>query len=92
MRNHKKEMASLKFEGDCTIYEVTEHYKRIMEAITDTSNIKLDLMEVETIDSSFIQLLIYTQIEANRNETLIDISANKKVTDFMAMLTHCKHC
>jgi len=73
MMDYKQKSAQLKLNGDCSIYEICDLYKKLSEQLQAASVITIDLSSVERLDASFLQLLVFVQLEAKRNKTKLEI-------------------
>ena len=59
-------MSSLRLTDDLSIYHATEHKQSLLEALSTTDELLLDLSQVGEIDSAGLQLLILLKREAQR--------------------------
>lgn len=90
MSKYSQKSTKLKFSEDCTIYNAVDHYQKIVKAIHRAPIVKLDLSRVENVDSSFVQLLVCAHLEAERNKTKLEVTANSAVVDDLAALIYCQ--
>lgn len=90
MSEYSQKTKTLKFAADCTIYEVADHYQRIVEAINKAPVVKLDFSDVKNVDSSFLQLLVCAQLEAKRNETKLEIKGDSDMVNDLATHIYCQ--
>lgn len=80
----------LELKGDCTIYEISVLYEKLSEQFENGTSISLDLLSVEKVDASFLQLLACAQLEANRNELKLEISGLSDVVNKFAENINCQ--
>lgn len=90
MSTYKQKITTLKFANDCTIYNAVNYYQKILKATYKAPVVKLDMSKVENVDSSFVQLLVCAQLNANRNGSRLEITANASVVDNLATLIYCQ--
>ncbi len=69
----KTDIPTIAFEGHCTIYEASDHSNELTGVMQNGSAVSLDLSGVDEVDSSFMQLVLCAQREAERNETSFEI-------------------
>jgi ABC-type transporter Mla MlaB component len=90
MSEDSQETTMIEFDSDCTIYEITDLYGKIIDAFKKEEVIKLDCSKVQNIDPSFIQLLIAAQIEAKRKNTELEIVGGLDVINKVANNMYCE--
>jgi len=54
----------LRLDGELTIYRAQELRQTLLDALAQPSDLQLDLSEVSELDSSAVQLLLATRMEA----------------------------
>jgi len=79
-------MSSLYLTEDLSIYHANEHKQLLLDALSSTDHLELDLSQVSEIDSAGLQLLILLKKEAQRAGKRISIVAHsqsvRSVIDF----------
>ncbi|HEX7762814.1 MAG TPA: STAS domain-containing protein [Cellvibrio sp.] len=87
-RKKNRETTTLSFEGDLTIYHVTESKAEIFadhERLTD--KIALDLHSVSEIDTAGVQLLLFTKVFfAKLHKTVFITKSNEMVDSVLTKL------
>jgi len=63
---------------DLTIYSALEQKARLLDALTSTDVLELDLMQVNEIDTSGIQLLLLVKREAVKAGKKVAITAHSQ--------------
>lgn len=66
--NKKSNSYSIVLTDDVTIEHISSIKAQFLEAISQNSTIILDISEVQTVDISFIQLILSAHLEALNNE------------------------
>lgn len=89
MKDFIQKTASVKFTKDCTIYEISDMYKKISDAFKKAPKVKLDCSKIEIIDSSFIQLLIATELESKRNNIELEIYGDFNLINDFSESIYC---
>lgn len=81
-RKKNKEITTLSFEGDLTIYHVTESKTALFaehEKLTD--KIALDLQKVSEIDTAGVQLLLFARIFFAKLHKTVFIAKSNEIVD-----------
>ena len=89
MSNDSQATAEIKFEADCTIYEVSGLHEKLSKAFSQASLIKLSFTDIENIDASFIQLLMAAKLEAKRKQIALEFSGDMKEISELARSINC---
>jgi len=88
----EKENGVVKFviENNMTIFNAAELKKTILEALSEPSNIQLDLSQVSEIDSAGFQLLLMLKNESKSNNKEYQITACSPAVDSLLDLFNLK--
>ena len=73
----EKENGAVKFiiENNMTIFNASELKQTLLDALSEPTNIKLDLSQVNEIDSAGFQLLLMLKNESKKNNKEYQITA-----------------
>jgi anti-sigma B factor antagonist len=71
-------MASLCLTDDLSIYHATAHKQRLLDALSTTNELDLDLSQVGDIDSAGLQLLLLLKREAHNAGKSLTIVAHSQ--------------
>ncbi len=81
----------LSLTEDLTIYHALEQKNTLLDALSSTSELELDLLQVSDIDTAGLQLLILLKKEAQRTGKRVAIVAHsqavRSVIDFCNLAT-----
>ncbi len=73
-------------EGDVSIFAAEEIYKRLTPLLEDNKNISFNLEHVSRIDTSIIQLLMFSKLNAKEDQQVILVNQSEAVTDALKHL------
>lgn len=92
-RKKNKDTTTLLFEGDLTIYHVTESKEELFadyEHLTD--KIALDLHKLSEIDTAGVQLLLFAKVFlAKLHKSVFIVKSNEMVDAVLARLDLASH-
>ena len=77
--NNKKNLMSLTFSEEMTIYTAQEYRETILKKFSPEKNIEVDLSTVEEIDTSGLQLLASISKELESSGATMNITAMSDV-------------
>ena len=89
MSNDSKATEEIKFKVDCTIYEVSNLHEKLSKAFSQASFIKLYFTDIGNIDTSFVQLLMAAQFEAERKKIALEFSGDMHAISELARSINC---
>ena len=70
--------------NECTIYQVAELRNEIADLMVQKKPLILDLSEVEAFDVSFVQLLLATQLQADKDNIQLNVEgASEELTELI---------
>ena len=72
----KDNLCHLSFQGEMTIYDVTELKSQMITAIPDQGEVEIDLSQVSEFDTAGLQLLIGLQQSCLRNGQSFSLSGS----------------
>lgn len=79
-----------KAEAESTIYQIDEYKKTLVNLMSNSDDITLDLSAIKEVDVCFLQLLIAIQITATNQSININIVVG--ASDVVINLAQSSHC
>lgn len=79
----KKKTSQLKVNGELTIANALVMKKEILDALTASDNVVIDLRSVNEIDTAGLQLLILARRESLWQGKQLTFSSSSEVVDFV---------
>lgn len=91
MNNPKQKTTQWKLKGDCSIYEVSDHHKKIQKMFDKAETVSLDLSDIGRLDASFVQLLIAAKKQALKDDVQLRIIRPVETVSSLVEVIHCQH-
>lgn len=79
-----------KLGRECTIYEAAEIREKLLSLISKAEVVNLNLSLVESVDSSFMQILVAAHKQARSSDSVLKFSAISDAVQDFAEAVHCR--